>query len=170
MKTREKIAGLNDAQVLKLFRDFSHHVLKSTQTNLGIVYRNMPPQVTTLPEIQELSRAEKEQFLLPVEHEEAVQIARATLLVWAEDSNHAPWLKEYLEQYVDKEQAAGTILAMGSVISMVLITTSVKLERKNGEWGFSYDSSNISDNSIKLIKMLLATIPESVKKLFLLES
>lgn len=47
---------------------------------------------------------------------------------------------------------------------MILLTTSLKIEKKGKEWNMSLDSSNISDNSVRMVQAFLGSIPNSLLK------
>ena len=49
---------------------------------------------------------------------------------------------------------------------MTIVSSSLKVEYKNGKISVNYDSSNISNNAVGLVKAVLTKSPESIKSIF----
>ena len=166
MNIQDHIAAMDDSRVLRLFRDFSQHVLNTTQLDFQELHDRFPPEIAHLPEIQKLTQVEPLELLTPVAHQEAVQVARATLMAWSADPAGSGLLAQYVSSYINKELSAGAVIEVVTPILMTLIITSFKAEVKSdGTWSFSYDSKNINENAIKLVKTILGAFPESLGKL-----
>ena len=99
---------------------------------------------------------------LRVQTEEVIPVARIMLEQWASDPALAPALDEYLESNDLHQMAAGAILAIGTVIVMTLVSTSLKVSYKDGKWAMSYDSKNISGNAVEMVKAVMGKIPDSL--------
>ncbi len=76
-----------------------------------------------------------------------------------------PVLDEFMESYQINTMAAGIILAIGSVILMTIVSTSLKVEYIEGKLSVSYKSGNISNNAVEMVKSVMTNIPESIKSI-----
>lgn len=165
MTTLEKIQQLNDNEILSLFQGFSTHLMKQIQVDALDVINNPPGEVIDIEGIKILSEADSDKLDSVINVEEVVPVAKTLLEQWASDPEMGPVLDEFMESYSIHAMAAGVILALGSVILMTIVSTSLKVEFKEGKLSISYDSSNISDNAVEMVKAVTSKIPESLKNI-----
>lgn len=162
MTTLEKIQQLNDNEVLNLFQGFSAHLMKQIQIDPIDVIKNPPEEVTAIESIKLISKTDSGKMNSIVNAMEVVPVAKALLEQWASDPEMSPVLDEFLESNPINTMAAGVILAIGSVILMTIVSTSLKIELKDGNLNISYDTGNISNNAVEMVKAVLNKIPESI--------
>ncbi|MEM7574263.1 MAG: hypothetical protein AAF433_15265 [Bacteroidota bacterium] len=166
MTTTEQIQNLNDTELLQLYRAFSQHLMQEVSLTPMNMKDNLAPDLVVLPALQGFQQADASLVMSSVDTKESVVIAKAVLLQFANHPEYGPMLAEFNANYINREMFAGsTILALGGVITMIIAATSTKIERKDGETNWSYDTANISSNAVELIKSLLSLIPDAVIKL-----
>ncbi len=101
-----------------------------------------------------------------VKPDEVVPVVRTIMEQWTEDSEKSLVLEQYMESHQIHTLDAGVILALGSVLVTTIVSSSLKVEFKNGKLSIDYDSSNISNNAVDLVKAVLTKLPESIKSIF----
>ena len=148
-----------------MFQGFSAHLMKQIQIDAIDVIKNPPEEVTTIEIIKLLSKTDFGKMNSNVNVEEVVPVAKTLLEQWASDPEMSPVLDEFLESNPINTMAAGVILAIGSVILMTIVSTSLKVEFKDGKLSISYDTSNISDNAVEMVKTVMTKIPESINSI-----
>jgi hypothetical protein len=70
-----------------------------------------------------------------------------------------------MESYPISTMSAGIILAMGSVLAMAIITTSLRISYKEGKLNITYGGENISGNAVEIVKAVIGAIPETIKNI-----
>lgn len=163
MKTNEKIEQLSDIEIISVYQGFSGYLLGKIDLEAGEVFKNIPPELKKIKDINALTNIEIDDLEVGIIPEEVLPIAKAQLHYWANEPDFAMLLEEYMENNKIKPMAAGTILFVGAVLLTTIISTSLKIERKDGKTTFSYGSSNISSNAVNLVTSFLTAIPESLK-------
>ena len=165
MKTLEKIRQLSDNEVLSFYQGFSSYLVNATKIDTLDVIKNPPGDLNTdqtFKSIQQLNIDELETVIKPGE---VIPVVRMQMELWAQD----PDLGEVLNDYMKSDQAhtmgGGAILAIGSVLVMTIVSSSLKIEYKEGNLSISYDSSNISNNAVEMVKAVMTKIPESIKNI-----
>lgn len=165
MKTTEKLDKLTPDQIISLYQGFSGFLLSKLNVNPEEILEDFPSELKADTEISEVNKLDPEELDTHVVPGEVIPVAKAQLYQWAENPQIAPLLDEYMETFDFTAMAAGTILALGTVLLMTIVSTSVKFEIKDGKKSFSYSSENISKNAVELVKAVLSNIPVSLKKL-----
>lgn len=165
MKTTEKLDKLTPDQIISLYQGFSGFLLSKLNVDPEEIIKNVPVELTSDTQMIEVDKLDLEKLDSQVVPVEVIPVAKAQLYQWAENPQIAPLLDEYIESFDFTAMAAGTILAVGTVLLMTIVSTSVKVEIKDGKKSFSYTSENISKNAVELVKAVLSNIPVSLKKL-----
>jgi hypothetical protein len=165
MTTFEKIEQLSDNEILFVCKGFSSFLLEKINPQPEEVFKDIPPDLKGIYEFNTLISKEIDDLEVDVLPEEAVPVAKAQLSYWSKDPDFSLLLEEYLETNTIKPMAAATILLVGAVLLTTIISTSLKIERKDGKTTISYDGKNISDNAVKLVTAVLTAIPESLKSI-----
>ena len=165
MTTLEKIRQLSDNEVLFLYQGFSRFLLNATSVDALDVIKNPPGDLTsdqTLSTIQQLDIDELESVIKP---EEVIPVVRMQIELWAQNPDLKEILNDYMKSDQDHTMGGGAILAIGSVLVMTIVSSSLKIEYKDGKLYINYDSSNISDNAVEIVKTIMNKIPGSIKSL-----
>ena len=165
MTTIEKIQQLSDNEVLSLYQGFSTHLRKQIQVDAADVIKNPPEDLLNLKDINFIQQKDLDKLDSIVKAEEVISVVRILMEQWANDPSIAPVLDEFMESYPINTMDAGIILALGSVMLMAIVSTSLKVEYKEGNLSISYDSSNISDNAVEMVKAVVTKIPETLKNI-----
>lgn len=164
MEMSAKLKQMSDNEVLSLYQGFSAYLASEIQYDPMNVIKDLPDELSndeTLKLIQQTDLSKMESLVTPAE---VVPVVRTIMELWADDPGKSPVLERFMENYKIYTMDAGVILALGSVLVTTIISTSLKIEYKNGKLAISYDSSNISGNAVELVKTVLTKIPESIQK------
>ena len=162
MTAIEKIRNLNDNESLSLFQGFSGYLKNQIQLNEIELIRHPPDELMDIESLAKIQQTELENLGLRVQTDEVIPVVRTILEHWANDPAIAPVLEDYIESNNIHTMAAGTILAIGTVIIMTLVSTSLKVSYKNGKLDINYDSDNISNNAVEMVKAVMGKIPDSL--------
>jgi hypothetical protein len=162
MTTIEKIRNLNDNESLSLFQGFSGYLKNQIQLNEAELIRHPPDVLMDIESLARIQQTELGNLGLRVQTDEVIPVVRIMLEQWANDPAIAPVLEDYIESNDIHTMAAGTILAIGAVITMTLISTSLKVSYNEGKWKISYDSKNISSNAVEIVKAVMDKIPDTL--------
>ena len=165
MKTLEKVNQLSEDEILSLYQGFSGFLMNKTNVDSGELIKNIPSQLKEVNDLCTLIEKEIDDLDIKIKPNEVIPLAKVQLTYWATDEVIAPILEEYMNTNKIQSMAAGTILLVGAVLITTLLTTSLKIERKDGKTNWSFDSSNISPNAVNLVNAILTSIPESIKSL-----
>ncbi|TKK67641.1 hypothetical protein FC093_12870 [Ilyomonas limi] len=165
-ETISLIENMDGFRLLRFFNHFSTTLFDKVDADAETIIRHLPANVKNIPEMKTVMD-NQEQYSMPLESEEAIKFARASLLQLAQEKNTAPALAEAIKNYKDDEQSAEVILAMGGVVSFIMLLATSKIKYETGKgWEVNVlgNREGIKD-IIELIKTLFNAIPESILKL-----
>lgn len=163
MEMSAKLKQMSDNEILSLYQGFSGYLASEIQYDPMNVIKDLPGKLSdeeSLSLIQQTDLSKMDSLVSPAE---VIPVVRTIMELWADDPEKSPVLERFMEAYKINTMDAGVILALGSVLVTTIISTSLKIEYKNGKLSINYDSSNISDNAVELVKTVLTKIPESIK-------
>lgn len=152
---KERIQQMDDFQLLRFFEHFSKEIFGGLQNDLGEIQAGIPPDVQAIPEMDQLAEMDAARALQQLPKEQAVYYARSILVYWAADDQLSQILAAVLDNYKDDEMAAGVILAIGTALSMILVSSTANFKVKIGGFELSVDRKRSSQPQ-----------PETVRKLF----
>jgi len=161
-----KLKQMSDNEILSLYQGFSGYLVQEIQYDSVEVITNLPGALSTDETLSLIQQADLEKMESLVKPDEVVPVARTILELWARDPEKSIVLEQYLESHKIRTMDAGVILAIGSVLVTTIVSSSLKINYKNGKLTISYDSSNISNNAVEMVKAVLTKFPESIKDIF----
>jgi len=134
MTTIEKIQQLDDFKVLRLYEHLSTLLFEATDADVATLTQHMPADIAATPEIQQVQKADEAVFEEPMDNTEAVAFARQSLTLLATDPATEPLIADTLQNWKDDSMIAGTILAIGAAISLVMLlaTSEISYDKKHG--------------------------------------
>ncbi len=165
-ETIKLIQTMDDFRLLRFFKYFSTTLFNKVDADAETIIAELPEEVKNIPDMKAVMN-NQEQYSMPLEPDEAIKFARQSLLQLATNENTGPALAEAIKNYRDDEQSAEVILAMGGVVSfiMLLATSQIKYESKKG-WLIDLGGNREGLKDItELVKTLFNVIPESILKL-----
>lgn len=163
MTTLEKIQQLNENETIQLFNGFSGYLQSKLKVALKELIAQPPDALKELDTLGQIQQADFDMLGMGVTPQEALPTAQTLLAIWAADPAIAPMLEDYMASNDIHKMAAGAILAVGAVILLTVVSTSLKVKFEKGEWIVDYDSQNISDNAVEIVKAVMDKIPNSIK-------
>lgn len=165
MTTLEKIKQLSDNEVLSLYQGFSGYLMNATEVDSLDVIKNPPGDLSTDQTLKSIKQVDIDKLESVVKPWEVIPAVRMQMEQWAQNPDLVSVLDEFMKSNQTHKMAAGVILAIGSVLVMTIVSTSLKVEYKEGKLNISYDSSNISNNAVEMVKAVMTKIPESIKNI-----
>lgn len=165
MATLKKIQQLNDNETIQLFNGFSGYLQSKLKVEVEELIAHPPGKLKELDSLGQIQNIDFDMLGMGLAPQEALPTARTLLEIWAADPAIAPMLEDYMASNDINTMAAGAILAVGAVILMTVVSTSLKVKYDGGEWTVDYDSQNISDNAVEIVKTVLDKIPNSIKNI-----
>ncbi|WP_319503378.1 hypothetical protein [uncultured Draconibacterium sp.] len=166
METIKRINELTDNEQLALYHGFLNFVMSRLTNDPLEILEDLPEELKRETELDNLLKANLEDLETRIEANEVLPVAKEQLQLWAEDEILAPLLEEYMDSNPIKAMAAGTILAFGAVLLVTIVSTSLKVEVKDGKTSISYSSSNISDNAVEIVKAVMGKVPETIQHIY----
>ena len=84
--------------------------------------------------MQQVQKADEAVFEKPMDNGEAVAFARQSLMLLASDTATEPLISDTLQNWKDDSMIAGTILAIGGAISLVMLlaTSEISYSKQDG--------------------------------------
>jgi hypothetical protein len=162
MTTLEKIKQFDDNELITLYQNFSRKLLKEVELDPVEVIQNPPAEIRMDQTFRKIDTSNLDAMDTAVIPNEVIPSVRRIVEDWAGNPEMAPALDDFLKAPQERMMAAGVILALGSVLVMTIISSSIKVEFKNGKFSFSYDSAG-SKNAVSLVKAVLSGIPDTIK-------
>jgi hypothetical protein len=159
-----KIAQMNDFQVLRFFDYFSNGVLNGLSNSLRELFASMPAAQQITPELLAIRQLGDTTAAEPMPTGEAAQTTRTLLESWAKDENLAPLLENALAQYRDTEQSALAILAIGTAVSMVLLSAG-QARFQVEAFGVKISFGGKNGAAEKTLAQTLEVMPATTKRL-----
>lgn len=166
MKLLAKLKQMSDNEILSLYQGFSGYLAKEIQYDAIDVIKNLPGELSTNETLSLIQQADLEKMDSLVKPDEVVPVVRTIMEQWAQDPEKSTVLQQYMETHRIHTMDAGVILAVGSVLVMSIVSSSLKVAYTDGKLSVNYDSSNISNNAVEMVKTVLTKLPESIKSIF----
>jgi hypothetical protein len=165
-ETINLIQTMDNFRLLRFFNYFSTTLFNKVDADAETIIGQLPQDVKSIPEMKTVINHE-EHYSMPLEREEAIKFARTSLLQLANNENTGPALAEAIKNYRDDEQSAEVILAMGGVVSFIMLLATSKIKYETGK---GWDVNIVGHREgmkdiIELVKTLFNVIPESILKL-----
>ena len=129
---KERLAGMDDFQVVRFFEAFAQHLLTNSDTPFDAVRRGIPGSTRALSEWRALEALTPDQAERLVAPQDAAAMARRILIHLADDPTFASALDEFLASYRDDALVADVILAVGLVASVLMMVASTAFKAKFG--------------------------------------
>ena len=129
---KERLAGMDDFQVVRFFEAFAQRLLTSSDTPFEAVQAGIPRSTRATSEWRALEALTPDQAERLVPPKEAAATARRILTHLADDPTFAPALDEFLASYRDDALVAEVILAVGLVASVLMMVASTAFKAKFG--------------------------------------
>ena len=165
MTTIEKIQQLSDNEALSFYQGFSRHLIRQLQVDAESIIKNLPKDLLDIDSINSLQKTDLDNLDSRVIPDEVVPVVRVLLEQWAGSPDIAPVMEKYLESDKINTMSAGAIVPLASILLMTIVSTSLKVEYKDGKFSMSYGTIHISDNAVKIVNAVLDKIPNSIKSL-----
>lgn len=160
-----KIAQMNDFQLLRFFDYFSNGVMNGLGNTLQELFASIPAAQQTTPELLAIRQLGNDATAEePMPAGEAAPAARTLLESWAKDETLAPLLENALAQYRDTEQSALAILAVGTAVSMVLLSAG-QARFQVEAFGIKISFGGKKEASEKALAQTLEAMPATTKRL-----
>lgn len=157
MTTLEKVKQLDDFKALRLFRHIETEMMQKVEVDVETLIQQLPEQIQKMPQIQKLDEVDEADFNKTIENEEAVKIAREVLEWMAVNPSTEAYLDDKLDNWQDQEMVAGTILAVGGALSMVMLLPTLQFSYTKEE-GWKLGGGIQNDLHVQTIKHLLDSI------------
>ncbi|MBS9405438.1 hypothetical protein KG088_17670 [Halomonas sp. TRM85114] len=157
----KRVQQLDDPMAIRLLEQFSGRVFEGMETPVSEMVDGVIPEVKNTAFFQHaLSLSEAEQSR-PLPVQQSAEIARALLLIFAQDPAMAPALGQALDEYQDDQLMVGTILATGVAVSMIIVaaTTRLKVKMANVEIVKDALSEGQQKTLFEALPKLLSAIP-----------
>ncbi len=162
MTTLEKIKQFDDNELITLYQNFSRKLLKELEVDPVEVIKNPPAEISQDKTFRTIVTGNLDVLDTAVLPDEVIPSVRLIVEDWASNPEMAPALDDFLKAPQEKMMMAGTILAVGSVLFMTIVASSIKAEFKDGRFSFSYDSAGCK-NTVELIKAVLSGLTKTIK-------
>lgn len=151
---KQDIENLNDNQAVSLFNSFSDHLLYQSIAD-GEVLLNHP----IMQEVPMLNLQELDGYVIP--HEQIIVLARQSLSRWAGTDGVSQLLQHFKENYPLRTASASLAISLGFVILSTIVASSLKIKWKyNRPQEVCYDPSNISNDTIEILKSVTGIFPK----------
>jgi hypothetical protein len=162
MTTLEKIKHLDDNEVITLYQNFSRKLLNEVDLDPVSIIQNPPEELTDDKIFRKIDTNNLDALDTALIPDEVIPSVRRIVEAWAGNPEMAPVIEDFLTAPQERTLAAGAILALGSVLVMTIVSSSIKIEIKDGKFSFKYDSAG-SKNAVSLVKAVLSGIPDTIK-------
>ena len=127
MNTLEKIRKLDDNELITVYKGFSKKFTNDLNIDFLEVLKNPPDEVGQDETFQKIDTSNPDNLDEPVVPDEVIPAVRIIVENWAAHPELAPELEDFLKKPMETTMDAGTILAIGSVLFMTIVSSSIKV-------------------------------------------
>jgi hypothetical protein len=165
---QQRLNGMNDFQVLRFFDYFSQQIFRGSPVELSDLMGSLPADAQLSPMMMATTKLDVATAGAALSKQESAQVSRLVLNYWAETNPFDALLATALSQYKETEQAADTILAVGTALSMVLFSLSQGGFQLSA-FGMTVTLGQIaSASSANLLQQVVDTMPQALQNVLAL--
>jgi len=150
-----RIDELSDRKAIRFLEFYAERIFTGTETSPEEMINNIPEKFKkhhVFDFALNMSRSDSNKIL---HEDESIKISKVLLRGFAQDKSFAPSLEQSLNEYQDDKLMAGSILAMGVAISMIIVASTTTVKGKIGDFEIVKEKPNE-----KFIEALLKHFPK----------
>lgn len=127
-----RVEALPGHLAIRILEHASQRLFEGLETPHEEMIQAALPKLQGSGLVEQVQGMSAEQRAQPLPEEASAEIARGLLLCYARDPDLAPLVEASLQDYRDDKLMAGTILATGVAISMIIVAATTRLKARIG--------------------------------------
>lgn len=151
----KRIEALDDKQSVRILEFYAEQLFEGMETSPEEMIENIPLQYKDAAPYERIFDMSSKERARPLPEAESSLLARELLIGFARNPGFEKSLNNALDEYNDDTLLAGTILATGVAISMIIVAATTSFKGKIGEFDVVKKNADA-----ELLKVLIQLFPK----------